>query len=89
VYQNRSYTTGTVAVANAYPDGYAQRSGLDGGYLEPAIDFAKEAESAGAYGENVREPGEVAPALRRGLARVRDGQPAVISLWLPRLLQGD
>jgi acetolactate synthase I/II/III large subunit len=89
VFQNRSYTTGTVAVANAYPDGYAQRSGLDGGYLEPAIDFAKEAESAGTYGENVREPGEVAPALRRGLARVRDGQPAVISVWLPRLLQCD
>jgi acetolactate synthase I/II/III large subunit len=89
VFQNRSYTTGTVAVANAYPDGYAQRSGFDGGYLEPAIDFAKEAESAGAYGENVREPGEVAPALRRGLKRVRDGQPAVVSVWLPRLVQGD
>jgi acetolactate synthase-1/2/3 large subunit len=89
VFQNRSYTTGTVAVANSYPDGYAQRSGFDGGYLDPAIDFAKEAEAAGAYGEAVRDPREVAAALQRGLARTRAGQPAVISAWLPRLLQED
>ena len=89
IFQNRSYTTGTVAVANSYPDGYAQRSGFDGGYLEPAMDFAKEAEAAGAYGENVRDPREVAAALRRGLERTRAGQPAVISAWLPRLLHED
>jgi len=89
IFQNRSYTTGTVAVANSYPDGYAQRSGFDGGYLEPAMDFAKEAEAAGAYGENVRDPAEVGAALRRGLERTRAGQPAVISAWLPRLLQED
>ena len=75
IFQNRSYTTGTVAVANSYPDGYAQRSGFDGGYLEPAMDFAKEAEAAGAYGENVRDPREVGAALRRGLERTRAGQP--------------
>jgi acetolactate synthase I/II/III large subunit len=89
VFQNRSYTTGTVAVANSYPDGYAARSGFDGGYLEPAIDFAKEAEAAGAYGENVRDPAEIGAALRRALARVRAGQPAVVSVWLARLLQED
>jgi acetolactate synthase-1/2/3 large subunit len=89
VYQNRSYTTGTVAVANAYPDGYAAKSGFDGGYLEPAMDFAKEAEAAGAYGENVRDPQDVAPALERGLAQTRSGRPAVISVWLPRLLHTD
>jgi acetolactate synthase-1/2/3 large subunit len=87
VFQNRSYTTGTVAVANSYPDGYAARSGFDGGYLEPAMDFAKEAEAAGAYGENVRDPAEIGPALQRGLARIRAGQPAVISVWLARQLQ--
>lgn len=89
VYQNRSYTTGTVAVANAYPDGYAARSDFDGGYLEPAMDFAKEAEAAGGYGENVRDPNEVGPALRRGLAQTRAGKPAVISVWLSRLLHKD
>jgi acetolactate synthase-1/2/3 large subunit len=89
VYQNRSYTTGTVAVANNYPDGFAARGGYDGGYMEPAIDFGREAEAVGAYGETVRDPAELDAALRRGLERVRDGQPAVISIWLARLLQED
>jgi acetolactate synthase-1/2/3 large subunit len=89
VFQNRSYTTGTVAVASTYPDGYAAKSDFDGGYLEPAMDFAKEAEAAGAYGENVRDPQEVGPALRRGLAQTRAGKPAVIAVWLPHLLHKD
>jgi acetolactate synthase I/II/III large subunit len=89
VYQNRSYTTGTIATAALYPDGYAVRAGLDGGYLDPPMDFAKEAEAAGAYGENVIEPADVPLALRRGLDEVRRGTPAVISVRLPRLMQAD
>ncbi len=89
VFQNRSYSTGTRATAGLYPDGYAVRSGLEGGYFDPPIDFAKEAEAAGAYGETVRDPADVLPALRRGLAQVRAGIPAVIAVWLPRILQED
>jgi acetolactate synthase-1/2/3 large subunit len=89
VYQNRSYSTGVLRIASVYPDGYAARSGYDGGYFDPPIDLAKEAEAAGAYGENVRDPAEVGPALKRGLEQVRSGKPAVISVWLPRLLQPD
>ena len=89
IFQNRSYSTGTRATANLYPEGYAVRDGLEGGYFDPPIDFAKEAEAAGAYGENVRDPAEVQHALRRGLEKTRAGVPAVISVWLPRLLQQD
>jgi acetolactate synthase-1/2/3 large subunit len=89
VYQNRSYSTGTLRLSRVYPDGYAARSGYHGGYFDPPIDFAKEAEAAGAYGENVTEPGEVAPALQRGLKSIRDGVSAVISVRLPRYLQAD
>jgi acetolactate synthase-1/2/3 large subunit len=89
VYQNRSYSTGTLRLASAFPDGHAARGGFDGGYFDPPIDFAKEAQAAGAYGENVTDPKEVEPALRRGLAQIRAGTPAVISVWLPRLLQKD
>jgi acetolactate synthase-1/2/3 large subunit len=89
VYQNRSYSTGTLRVARTYPDGYAAKAGYHGGYFEPPIDFANEARSAGAYGENVTEPGEVGPALQRGLESVRKGTSAVISVWLQRLLQTD
>jgi acetolactate synthase-1/2/3 large subunit len=89
VFQNRSYTTATVAVARTYPDGFAAKAGFEDGYLEPAMDFAKEAESAGAYGENVTDPAEIGAALRRGLAQTRAGKSAVIAVWLGRLLQKD
>jgi acetolactate synthase-1/2/3 large subunit len=90
VYQNRSYSTGTLRIDSVYgKDSYTSKASYDGGYFDPPIDFAKEAEAAGAYGENVTDPAEVEPALRRGLARIRAGQPAVISVWLARLLQKD
>jgi acetolactate synthase-1/2/3 large subunit len=53
------------------------------------MDFAKEAEAAGAYGENVTDPNEIAAALNRGLAQTRAGKSAVIAVWLGRLLQKD
>jgi acetolactate synthase-1/2/3 large subunit len=89
IYQNRSYSTGTRATAQFYPDGYAVRGGLEAGYFDPPMDFAKEAEAAGAYGENVADPAEVAPALQRGLAQIRRGTPAVIAVWLPRIMRED
>jgi acetolactate synthase-1/2/3 large subunit len=78
-----------LAVADKYPDSFAEKAGYPGGYFDPPIDFAKEAEAAGAYGENVRDPAEVGPALKRGLKEIRSGRPAVISVWLPRLGQKD
>ncbi len=91
VYQNRSYSTGTLRINSVYgkDDSYAAKANYDGGYFDPPIDFAKEAEAAGAYGENVTDPAQVEPALRRGLERIRKGQPAVISVWLAKLLQKD
>lgn len=87
IFQNRSWHTGTHATAKYYPDGYSARGGYDGGYFDPPMDFAKEAEAAGAYGENVNDPAEIGPALKRGLEQVRAGIPALISVWLPRHLQ--
>jgi len=89
VYTNRSYTTGTLGVVRSFgKDSYAEKAGFEGGYFDPPIDFAKEAEAAGAYGENVTDPAEVGAALKRGLEQVRGGKPAVISVWLKRLVDG-
>lgn len=85
IFQNRSYSTTTKATMDLYPDGYAVKAGLHGGYIDPPMDFAKEAEAAGAYGENVRAPTELKAALTRCLERVRAGQPAVLAVWLPRI----
>jgi acetolactate synthase-1/2/3 large subunit len=91
VYQNRSYTTATVRLNTAYPDAFAKRQDFDydGGYFDPPIDFAREAEAAGAHGENVREPGDIAAALKRGREQIHRGIPAVVSVWLPRILKAD
>jgi len=89
VYTNRSYTTGTLAVKGAFgEEGYAAQSGYEGGYFDPPIDFAAEAAAAGAYGENVTDPAEVGPAIKRGLEQIRAGKPVVISVWLKRLIDG-
>jgi acetolactate synthase-1/2/3 large subunit len=91
VYQNRSYTTSTTRLNTAYPDAFAKRQDFDyeGGYFDPPIDFAQEAKAAGAYGENVRDPDEIGAALQRGREHIRRGIPAVISVWLPRILKRD
>jgi acetolactate synthase-1/2/3 large subunit len=89
IYQNRSYSTGTKATASFYPDGYAVKGGLEAGYFDPPVDFAKEAEAAGAYGENVKDPDQVGPALQRGLDHIRKGTPAVISVWLPKIMRNE
>ena len=89
VYTNRSYTTGTERIVNNYgAESYAAKDGFQGGWFDPPIDFAREAEAAGAHGETVRDPAELDAALARGLAQVRAGKPALVSIWLKRL-QGE
>jgi len=86
VNTNRSYTTGTLAITRTFGrDSYAAKQGFEGGYFDPPIDFAKEAEASGGYGENVRDPAEVPAALKRGLDAIRSGRCAVISIWQKRL----
>jgi acetolactate synthase-1/2/3 large subunit len=85
VYQNRAYSTGTLQVSSMYPDSYAARTGYEGGTFDPPMDFAKEAEACGAHGENVRDPADITPALRRARDANERGIPAVISVWVEPL----
>jgi thiamine pyrophosphate-dependent acetolactate synthase large subunit-like protein len=53
------------------------------GNLLGDVPFSKFAEMLGGYGEEVREPGEIAPALQRAREAVRDsGRSAVINIWV-------
>jgi len=84
VFVNGTYSTGTSNLRDSYPEGYAVRNNnYAGGSFDPPPDFAKLAEAAGGYGENVTETAEVGPALARGLKQVRDGLPAVIAVRVP------
>ena len=88
VFVNRSYSTGTNGLRRTYPNGVAVRTeNYEGGVFDPPPDFAKLAEAGNCYGETVREPEEVGPALKRGLEQVRRGTPALIAAYLPTLVE--
>lgn len=87
VLVNRSYSTGTRWLADAYPDGVAvQTRNYDGGLFDPPPDFAKLAEAANCYGETVLDAYGTKAALQRGLEHVHNGTPAVIACILPTLV---
>jgi acetolactate synthase-1/2/3 large subunit len=88
VFTNRSYSTGTSGLKRTYPGGVAARTGnYEGGLFDPAPDFGKLAETVNGYGETVHEPEDLGPALRRGLEFVRKGSPAIISAYLPTIVE--
>jgi acetolactate synthase-1/2/3 large subunit len=88
VFTNRSYSTGTSGLKRTYPSGVAARTGnYEGGLFDPAPDFGKLAETVNGYGETVHEPEDLGPALRRGLDCVRKGSPAIISAYLPTIVE--
>ncbi len=47
-----------------------------------------EAAASGAYGEQVTDPDQVGSAIQRGLKAVSEGTPAVLDMWLPKLVTG-
>jgi acetolactate synthase-1/2/3 large subunit len=40
--------------------------------------FAEVAQAMGAFSEKVTDPGEIVPAIRRGLEVTRSGRPALL-----------
>jgi acetolactate synthase I/II/III large subunit len=91
VWNNRGYRTGTNEVLRTYPEGYAaKQQDLAGGWFGPCPNYSGEAAASGAYGEKVTDPREVAPAIRRALeAMRRDGVPAVLDMWMPKLVTNE
>jgi acetolactate synthase-1/2/3 large subunit len=85
IFNNACYNANRLPLVQAYPEGYSVRGrrfvGVD---LLPPPRYDLVAQAAGAAGERVEEPGDVLPALRRGLAHVRSGQSAVIDVVLAR-----
>ncbi len=61
---------------------YGEQRGNVGNKLGD-VPFGKFAEMLGGYGEEVREPGEIGPALRRARDAVRrNGKCAVVNIWV-------
>ena len=89
VFVNGSYSTGTSELRSAYPEGYGvSAANYGGGTFEPPPNFAKLAEAANGYGEQVTELSQLALALKRGLEHTRNHIPAVIAVRVPGPMQG-
>jgi len=87
VFVNGSYSTGTSGLRHAYPEGYGIGVDYAGGTFEPPPNFAKLAEAANGYGEQVTELSQLVPALQRGLEHTRNHIPAVIAVRVPGPVQ--
>lgn len=83
ILNNTCYNATKRPLVAAYPEGYSVREdrfvGVD---LLPAPRYDLLAGVVGAWGERVDDPGDLLPALRRGLERVRDGQTAIVDVQL-------
>jgi thiamine pyrophosphate-dependent acetolactate synthase large subunit-like protein len=57
------------------------RASIGTTFEDPKMDFAKLAQSMGVYAEGpITDPNELAPALRRAIAVVKRGEPALLDV---------
>jgi acetolactate synthase-1/2/3 large subunit len=85
VFNNGAYNANKAPLINAYPKGYSvQGRHFVGTDLAPSPRYDLLAAVVGAAGERVEDPGEVLPALRRGLDHVRAGRSVVLDMILAK-----
>ena len=85
VLDNAGWSAVKEATLRMYPDGQSKAIEEFQALLAPGVDFAKICEAAGGYGEMLTDPDAVPEAIRRCLAEVRGGRPAVLHVKLPLL----
>ncbi|MBI4888696.1 MAG: twin-arginine translocation signal domain-containing protein [Acidobacteria bacterium] len=83
VHNNRAYHQEVMHIqrmANRHQRGIT-RAAIGTTITDPNVDFAKVAQGLGLYAEGpVSNPNDLGPALRRALAVVRKGQPALVDV---------
>ena len=86
VFNNQGWRAPKYSMLGVHPDGFGSRAAELDIRFEPPPDYSGIAAAAGgAHAEIVREPAQLAPALKRSLQAIREGRCAVIDAWLARL----
>jgi acetolactate synthase I/II/III large subunit len=85
VFNNGAYNANKAPLISAYPKGYSvEGRHFVGTDLAPSPRYDLLAAVVGAVGERVEDPGDVLPALRRGLDHVRAGRSVVLDVILAK-----
>ena len=81
VANNQSWLAVRQSTLDVFPDGHAAKANVMAlTELKPSPDYEKVIETCGGRGEKVEAPGELVPALRRGLDAVRAGTPMTLNV---------
>ena len=85
VYNNGQWEAVKSGALAVHPTGTARTRGrFPLSELTPSPRFEEMAKTVDGYGERVESPGELPAALKRGLAAVRDGRPAILNVLCQR-----
>jgi acetolactate synthase-1/2/3 large subunit len=85
IFNNEQWEAVKSGALGVHPDGVARARGrfpLSG--LAPSPRFEEMARAVDGHGERVETPGELPAALKRGLAAVREGRPAILNVLCQR-----
>ena len=83
LFDNAGYLSQKTDVATYHPGGAAVQTGrFAGTSIAPQPDYVMLARAYGGTGEKVERPGDVRPALQRGLEAVASGQLALVHIVL-------
>jgi acetolactate synthase-1/2/3 large subunit len=86
VFNNQRWEAVKSSAAQLHPDGWAVKTGrFPLSDLTPSPRFEDIVKAFDGYGERVENPGDVAPALKRGLAAVREGRQALLHVLCRRV----
>ena len=81
VANNQSWLAVRQSTLDVFPDGHAAKANVMAlTELKPSPDYEKVIETCGGRGEKVEGPGDLVPALRRGLEAVRAGTPVTLNV---------
>jgi acetolactate synthase-1/2/3 large subunit len=85
IFNNQRWEAVKRSVLGLYPEGRAKSTGrFPLSDLTPSPNFEEVVKAVDGYGERVERPADVAPALKRGLAAVREGRPALLNVLCQR-----
>jgi acetolactate synthase-1/2/3 large subunit len=85
IFNNQQWEAVKFGALGVHPDGVARTRGrFPLSELTPSPRFEELARAVDGYGERVESPGELPAALKRGLAAVREGRPAILNVLCRR-----